>query len=583
MTLRLRLSRAFGGFWWRRRGGWYGRFVESTAYPIAMSLVSATGLAIVLVVLGFAVLDRTLQAAAASAIAIALYLLAMSFLLSFGASVTHAARHDMPPERVLERLRAVLTRRGFTVRGGPGIDVRASRGAGAGAESNWGDCPLEVEASISRSDGAAALSVRCIGETGMHRFSRMLLARTCEAAARLDGETLQALDKTLVKRAGAVFQGGLGTSVLAAMLACGVLGTALFTGASYLLARYVLDVTQAKAADSDLRHLQLQLTAGIDAALRAEAERLAVKLGGSPVAAGSAVQAVRTLAPFNVPGEFVAGLADAKGRVVASPAAGPQWTQEALNVSRSLGLARLGNAVVRELPPPQARNLEASLGLKPGQLLIGTSLAHADLARFAPARVDPDHLEITFFDSGRSFLRYAWRPGKPVEVDAGASAIPADVMAGAARRLDEDWSEVLRDVLLGGDVGGIAIRNEVRDGTPYRVYYSLARKRGATDAWDGISIARAYEPALQTREWILPLAVALGLIAFVPLLIATVLLASAISDRISRPALQLRGALRSLGEGDYSARLQPARSDEIGRAQEELNKTAEQLGKVRGA
>lgn len=577
MTIRLRLSRAFGGFWWRRRDGWYGRFVESAAYPALMPFLAATGLALVLVVLGFAVLDRTLAAAGWSVIAIVLYLLATVFLTSFGASVTAFVRHDVPPESATARLRELLIQQGFVVLASSPHEVRAVRGDVAGAESSWRDCPLAVEASTVAADAGCALSVRCTGESGRHRFVRALIAKTADLAARLDADALQALDKTLVKRPGAQFQGGLGFSVLAAMLGCAVLGTVLFTGMSYLLGRYVVNVTQAKALEDDLRQMQVQLTAGIDAALRSEAERLAAGLGKSPVPAGAAFEAVRKLAPFNVPGEFVAGMADAKGRVVSASATGPQWTQEALNAARTLGLARLGNAVVRELPPPHARNLEASLGLKPGQLLIGTSLAHGDLARFAPARVDSDHLEITFFESTRSFVRYAWRPGKPVQVDAGGSTIPADVMASAARRLEGDWIVVLRDVLFGGDVGGIAIRNEVRDGTPYRVYYSLAQKKGLPEAWDGISIARVHEPGLETREWILPLAIALGLIAFVPLLIATVLLASAISDRISRPALQLRGALRALGEGDYSVRLHPSRSDEIGRTQAELSRTAEQL------
>ncbi len=97
------------------------------------------------------------------------------------------------------------------------------------------------------------------------------------------------------------------------------------------------------------------------------------------------------------------------------------------------------------------------------------------------------------------------------------------------------------------------------------------------EAWYGVSIARAYEPRLETREWLLPLAIALGLIAFVPLLIATVLFAGAISDRIARPALQLRSALRSLGEGDYSVRFRRTRSDEFGEMQAELSRIAEQL------
>jgi len=512
-----------------------------------------------------------------------LYLFAVALLSSFGASVTQHARHDGSAEQLLDRCRELLSNHGFTVQADAPNRVRARRGGAAGAGSSWSDFPLEIEAAAgSASDGAQTLSVRCTGESGRHRFVRALIAKTSQAVASLDSGALQAIDRTLVQRAGALFQGGLGTSVLAAMLFCAVLGTALFVWASYLLGMYVLNVTQAKNIGDDLRQMQVQLTAGIDAALRAETERLAGRLTKSPVPAGAAVETVRTLAPFNVPGELLAGIADAKGRVVAGSASGAYWTQDALNAARKLGLARLGNAVVRELPPPHTRELETSLGLKPGQLLIGASLAYTDLARFAPPRMGGDPVEITFFDSTRSFLRYAWHPGKPVQVDAGASALPADVLASAARRLDDDWSAVLRDVLFGGDVGGIAIRNEVRDGTPYRVYYSVMKKDGPHDAWDGVSIARAYEPVLETREWILPLAIALGLIMFVPLLIASVVLAGAISDRISRPALQLRGALRSLGEGDYSVRLQPARSDELGSMQAELSKTAERLERRKG-
>jgi methyl-accepting chemotaxis protein len=61
-------------------------------------------------------------------------------------------------------------------------------------------------------------------------------------------------------------------------------------------------------------------------------------------------------------------------------------------------------------------------------------------------------------------------------------------------------------------------------------------------------------------------------------LLVALLLASVISNRISRPALQIRDALRSPGEGDYSVRLAPTRNDEIGQVQQQLNKTAEELG-----
>ena len=107
----------------------------------------------------------------------------------------------------------------------------------------------------------------------------------------------------------------------------------------------------------------------------------------------------------------------------------------------------------------------------------------------------------------------------------------------------------------------------------------MTRKDGSNWDWDGVSVAQSYEPVFETREWILPLAVALALIALLPVVIATVVLASVISNRISRPALQVRDALRSIGEGDYSVRLAPTRGDEIGQVQAQLNKTAEELEK----
>jgi hypothetical protein len=82
---RLKLSRLLGEFWWNRRDGWYGRFVESRAYPIAIELVAAGGFACVLAMLGYAAFDRSAGALAGSIVAVAVYLLLLAFLTSFGA------------------------------------------------------------------------------------------------------------------------------------------------------------------------------------------------------------------------------------------------------------------------------------------------------------------------------------------------------------------------------------------------------------------------------------------------------------------------------------------------------------------
>jgi HAMP domain-containing protein len=575
---RLKLSRLLGEFWWNRRGGWYGRFVESWAYPVAIDLLAAGGFACVLAMLGYAAFDRSTGALAGSVIVVAVYLLLLAFFTSFGASVTQTAQHPGSPAELLARCRKLLERHDFEFRSETADAIEAARGAGAGAESNWRSFPLELRAAVTPVGPAAVLSVRCTGESGRYRFVRGLILKTADAAANLDPASLTALDKTLVRRPGALFQGGLGTTVLTAMLVCALLSSAALVGAAYLLGAYVLEMTQASAATDEIRRLQVQLTAGIDAALHAETERLAGKLEKAGARGVAPAEAMRGLAPFSVPGEFLAGVAEPQGKVALFSPVSLQWPQDSLVGARRNGLARLGDRIVRELPQPQARDLEAQLALKPGQLIIGASLTHADLASLAPERMDSDNLEITFFESSRPFLRYAWRSGKGVEVDGGSGALPGDVLAGAARRLDSDWTAIFRDVLVGGDVGGTAIRKETRDGAPHRVYYRVTR-HGGKDGWDGVSVARSYEPAFETREWILPLAVALGLIALLPVLIATVMLASLISNRISRPALQVRDALRSIGEGDYSVRLTAARRDEIGQVQAQLNKTAEELEK----
>ena len=57
--MRLKISRILGGFWWSRRDGWYGRFVESRAYPVTIDLFVAAGFACVLAVLGYAAFERS--------------------------------------------------------------------------------------------------------------------------------------------------------------------------------------------------------------------------------------------------------------------------------------------------------------------------------------------------------------------------------------------------------------------------------------------------------------------------------------------------------------------------------------------
>src|SRR5688572_20071657 len=109
----LKLSRLLGEFWWKRRTGWYGRFVESGIYPIAVEFLGAGGFACVLVMLGYAAFDRSVESVAATMLVVAIYLLFVALVTSFGASATHTAQHEGSPGEVLARCRKLLADHDF--------------------------------------------------------------------------------------------------------------------------------------------------------------------------------------------------------------------------------------------------------------------------------------------------------------------------------------------------------------------------------------------------------------------------------------------------------------------------------------
>src|SRR5262249_50960626 len=173
-------------FWWERRDGWYGRFVESRAYPLVVDLFIALGFICVLVMLGNAAFERTPAALAAAVLAVVAYPLILAFLTSFGATFSHSVQHAGTPADVLTRCRKLPGQHDFAFSGESAGGLAGDRGAGAGAETEWRSCPLEVRASVAAKGSAALLSVRCTGEASRHRFVRGLIRKTAEAAANLD-------------------------------------------------------------------------------------------------------------------------------------------------------------------------------------------------------------------------------------------------------------------------------------------------------------------------------------------------------------------------------------------------------------
>jgi len=167
------------------------------------------GFALVLLMLGYAAFNRSAESVAATVLGVAVYLLLLALVTSFGASATQTAQHEGSPGEVLARCRKLLENHDFEFQAGTADALEAVRGGGAGAETTWRTAPLELRATVAPAGQATLLSVRCTGESGRHRFVRTQIRKTAEAAANLDRASLRSLDRTLVHRPAALFQGGL--------------------------------------------------------------------------------------------------------------------------------------------------------------------------------------------------------------------------------------------------------------------------------------------------------------------------------------------------------------------------------------
>jgi len=583
-SVRVRLSGAFGRFWLRRQDGWYGRFVESRAYAPTILFVALSGFALVLVILSLAVIAYSAAWLVWSLVAVAAYLLLLMFLTSFGVTAAHSAKHAETPAELHARCRRLLLQHDFEIRHETPGSLLAARGIEAGAESEWRNFPLEITATVDPSEGGATLSVRCTGESAAHRFVRRLILKTCEATANLDDKALQALDKALVMRRGGLFQGGLASHVFAALLICTVLSAVLVAGVSYGLATFVLDATVASAATEDARRLQFQLASEIDRPLRSDVGRLARALEKTAPRSVAPREVLRDLESSSVPGELVVAVMQPAGGIalIHPSGSGPLAARLTPQVVKEMPhrlLYRVGDRILHALPHTSTRDLETRLGLKAGELVIGMALSHDDLARLAPRSIAIGPMEITFFDTGRPILRYTWRPGKEPKVDGGSGILPRDVIASAAKSKEDDWTAIFKNVLFGGSFEGTTVRIETRDHVPYRVVYSVSQRGSAATGWDGISIVREYDQKFETRDWIPSLAISLALLAMLPVLILAIALAKLVSDRVSRPVLQIRDALRSIAEGEYAVRVDTSRSDEIGKLQKLVKRTAKALRK----
>lgn len=192
--------------------------------------------------------------------------------------------------------------------------------------------------------------------------------------------------------------------------------------------------------------------------------------------------------------------------------------------------------------------------------------ALASLAR----RLGP--MEYTLWRGGRAVSRVAWdRAGQPSPA-LGAAALPDEVVSLALGKTSAPALFAWRDLLVPGaraKESGLVRRADGR-----AELYDL--RAGPGGALDGASLSvpdsgwEAWEgAAAQAFAGLIPLLI--GLLA------AFAVLGTRLSQRLARPLLGVRDALRTITEGDFSARIATERRDEVGQLERAVNKAAEEL------
>jgi class 3 adenylate cyclase len=589
----LKIYRTVSMIWTGSGRGWLARFARSSAFAPAMLVILLVGTIGVVVQAGSLPSDPHPAALAAFQLVLVGFIVCWLLLFfSRGATATSRARHAEPADRLIIRCREILERRGFSVQVGAAATLEAIRGRfgntrpSHGAEVEWRQFPLYVIASVVP-DQPTTLEVACTGVGGIFQGARELTADTCDAIARLDDQAFDRLDGSLGGRQGGWLLGGLATTIFNVVLIASLLTAAIVAGVSYKVGGWALEVAEADGLRGSLGQLTLQLVSDMDQPLRTEVDRLSALLAKSDPEGKPPLASLRGLDASAVPGELVAGIRMKNDSVaLALPGEASPLRAQLPDIFKEMRVApralyRAGDKVFRRLAHPYTRDLAVRLGVKPdhGELIIGTALTHGELARLAP-RVGFNGLEMTFFESGRSFLRYAWPPefGKAPMVDGGSATLPADVISALAQDREAFWT-AFRQILFGGAMQGMVIRKEIRNESEHLVIYSGSERGGAGTGWSGVAVAQKYDPVFDPRKEILSLAVVVALVVILPILFITMIVALPVAARITRPVLRVRDTLRSIAEGDYSSRVDVTHTDEIGQLQKLLNHTAEELKK----
>lgn len=596
----IRLLRAAGEFWVTRRSSGLVRFAQS---GIAVPTLALLTLLAMLLLGGAEPLLRrhfdysetwsTLIFAGGQTLLATIFLFAWGLLVSVGRTNTQSAQHAYAPPDLLARAGDLLARHGFAL----GAETTCSlvalrRGVGvstAGAESEWRAYPLELRLQVDGADGGSRLNVRATypGLQVKGEIRRLVVA-TGGAVAKLDAPALAKLDAEIVIRQRGWWLGGLAARILVALVAGIALAIVVTGGISWLIGQRVVDTTLAEVDAAWLNGMVRETVRAVDRPLLREFEAATAEGEGTPGDAANLNERLQRLASLRPPGSLVLALraarrGDAGGVFYLAPSHPLRRQLDArpdLLVDRAdRFLLRIGDVLLRPIAADELKPLEARLGLAPGRLFVGLVLSPEEIARLAPRQYAG--IAMYFFDQGSSVLQLEWSgPGQMPLAGPG----PGKLAAAVIREESENGSELDRFF-----VGSVLLRDaartstgmtrlERRDGATWRMHYRIHREVGG---WGGYA-AGTREDGAAAGGWGEQVMWEAGLLALLGIVVLALLalgISIAVAGRISRPVLEVRDALRSIAEGDFSVTVPSQRNDEIGQLQRLLNYTAGELRK----
>jgi class 3 adenylate cyclase len=557
-TTSFRLYRWLGAFWLSAAAAPLVRLSRSRIYEPLVAATFAAGVS--LLAAGVVILPFAGYSAGALAWFTALALLIAALLMvltSRGRTASAALAHPDASELLVRRCASLLQAQGFTVSEQTETTLRAVRGDGK--QGAWRSFPLEALVSAKGSELAASCTA---GGGAVFEATRRLVQDTATGIAALDGRALHALGEAPVLPQRAWFLGGLAGTVFNALLVSTLAGVAATAALAWFVTSRALELEQAELVNQRARSTLSLVQQATRVPLRLEAARLLAN-----------VKSLDALKLRLGREGLVVAVRDAEGRAVLIH---PREGDDLQRALAERGLQRLGDRVLLRLSRSEVAPFEAALDMKAGTLVFAELVSLPDLSRRLPRLAST---EMTLYRGGAATLRYVWDDKGEAQVEAGGAAIPREVIFARMQAADEDDDSAMVRRLLDSDLESFrgSLRSELRHGVPYTVYYAVREAGGTGSGWRGFAFAAPTASLRTETAKILQAAALVGMLGLAAILFVVQLVAFFVARRISRPVIAAQGALRTIAEGDFTARVAEDRADEIGQLQRLVNRVAEEL------